>query len=106
MRLYEYQAKELFRQAGILPENYRFAVVSQAAAGPAAVRRLGKAPWIAKAQVLAGGRGKAGGIQRIAKPSETVRVLKDLVGKTLVSAQTGAAGEKIRRVLIEPAQQV
>lgn len=106
MRLYEFQAKQLFQKYGILPEDYRFAVVSSPKSLKSALHRVGRGPWVVKAQVLAGGRGKAGGVKRVQNQKELAGVLKDLLGKSLVSVQTGAQGEKIHRVLIEKSQDI
>jgi succinyl-CoA synthetase beta subunit len=106
LRLYEFQAKELFRRFGILPESSPFVVFSKPVVRKSLLRPLGRGPWIAKAQVLAGGRGKAGGVKRVHKPSELSGILKGWLGRTLVTAQTGPSGEKIRRVLLEKAQPI
>ena len=106
MRLYEFQAKELFRRSGILPESYSSVIFSRPAVRKATLRLLGRAPWIAKVQVLAGGRGKAGGVKLVKGPRELPGLLKGWIGKSLVTAQTGPSGEKVRKVLLEKAQPV
>jgi succinyl-CoA synthetase beta subunit len=106
LRLYEFQAKELFRRFGILPENYPSVVFSKASVRKADLKPLGKTPWIAKVQVQAGGRGKAGGVKLVKDPRELSGLLKAWIGTKLVTAQTGPAGEKVRQVLLEKAQPI
>jgi succinyl-CoA synthetase beta subunit len=99
MNLHEYQAKDLFRSYAIpVPAGKVAASAEQAAA---AARALGGAVWVVKAQVHAGGRGKAGGV-RLARDVEAVRAAAaDLLGKRLVTAQTGAEGLPVERVYVE-----
>jgi succinyl-CoA synthetase beta subunit len=99
MNLHEYQAKELFRGYGIpVPAGKVAASADEAAA---AARALGGAVWVVKAQVHAGGRGKAGGV-KLARDVEAVRsAAADLLGKRLVTAQTGAQGLPVERVYVE-----
>jgi succinyl-CoA synthetase beta subunit len=99
MNLHEYQAKDLFRSYAIpVPAGKVAASAEQAAA---AARALGGAVWVVKAQVHAGGRGKAGGV-RLARDVEAVRAAAaDLLGKRLVTAQTGAQGLPVERVYVE-----
>ena len=99
MNLHEYQAKDLFRSYAIpVPAGKVAASAEQAAA---AARELGGAVWVVKAQVHAGGRGKAGGV-RLARDVEAVRAAAaDLLGKRLVTAQTGAEGLPVERVYVE-----
>ena len=99
MNLHEYQAKDLFRSYAIpVPAGQVAASAEQAAA---AARALGGAVWVVKAQVHAGGRGKAGGV-RLARDVEAVRAAAaDLLGKRLVTAQTGAEGLPVERVYVE-----
>ena len=99
MNLHEYQAKDLFRSYAIpVPAGQVAASAEQAAA---AARALGGAVWVVKAQVHAGGRGKAGGV-RLARDVEAVRAAAaDMLGKRLVTAQTGAEGLPVERVYVE-----
>jgi succinyl-CoA synthetase beta subunit len=99
MNLHEYQAKDLFRSYAIpVPAGKVAASAEQAAA---AARALGGAVWMVKAQVHAGGRGKAGGV-RLARDVEAVRAAAaDMLGKRLVTAQTGAEGLPVERVYVE-----
>jgi succinyl-CoA synthetase beta subunit len=99
MNLHEYQAKDLFRSYAIPVPAGRVAASAEEAA--AAARALGGAVWVVKAQVHAGGRGKAGGV-RLAQDVEAVRAAAaDMLGKRLVTAQTGTEGLPVERVYVE-----
>jgi succinyl-CoA synthetase beta subunit len=99
MNLHEYQAKQLFQQFGIaVPDGV---VADSSRAALAAAQSLGGEEWMVKAQVHAGGRGKAGGIKRVQGESELQQVVETLLQSRLVTAQTGAAGQPINQVLIE-----
>ena len=99
MNLHEYQAKQLFQQFGITVPDGRVADSTEAAM--AAARSLGGAAWMVKAQVHAGGRGKAGGVKRVQSESELQQVVNSFLHSRLVTAQTGTAGQPINQVLIE-----
>jgi succinyl-CoA synthetase beta subunit len=99
MNLHEYQAKDLFRSYAIPVPAGKVAASAEEAA--AAARALGGAVWVVKAQVHAGGRGKAGGV-RLARDVEAVRAAAaDMLGKRLVTAQTGPEGLPVERVYVE-----
>jgi succinyl-CoA synthetase beta subunit len=99
MNLHEYQAKEVFRAYGIPVPAGQVAATPEAAV--AAARSLGGATWVVKAQVHAGGRGKAGGVT-LARDVEAVRVAAaGMLGRRLVTRQTGADGLPIERVYVE-----
>lgn len=99
MNIHEYQAKQLFAKYGIpVPTGYPAHSVVDAKQH---AQTLGGNAWMVKAQVHAGGRGKAGGVKR-AQSLEEVTVLADsLIGSQLVTHQTGASGQPIHCVLIE-----
>ncbi|MGB8327874.1 MAG: ADP-forming succinate--CoA ligase subunit beta [Steroidobacteraceae bacterium] len=99
MNLHEYQAKEVFRAYGIpVPAGQVAATPEEAVA---AARSLGGSIWVVKAQVHAGGRGKAGGVT-LARDAEAVRVAAaGMLGRRLVTRQTGADGLPIERVYVE-----
>jgi succinyl-CoA synthetase beta subunit len=99
MNIHEYQAKQLFRSYGIpAPEGKPAASVQEA---ERAAKELGGAGWVVKAQVHAGGRGKAGGV-KLAKALEDVALLsRDMIGRRLVTHQTDSAGLPVRQLLIE-----
>src|SRR5687768_6922537 len=99
MKLYEYQAKSVFEKHGLpKPEGQ---VVFDVKALPKALKILGKGPWAVKAQVLAGGRGKAGGVKLLKTLPEVQAFAKKLLGKQLVTHQTGPEGEKVIGILVE-----
>ena len=98
MKIHEYQAKDLLRAAGLpVPEG---TVATTVDATVAAADSFGY-PVAVKAQVHAGGRGKAGGI-RIAKSSaEAIKAATAILAMTLQTAQTGAGGITVSKVLVE-----
>ena len=101
MKLHEYQAKAILRQAGLpVPKGE---VVFQAEGVPAALAKLGTDSGVAKAQAYTGGRGKAGGIKLYKSADEAKSHAKQLIGMTLVTKQTGPEGVKIEAVLLEEA---
>lgn len=99
MKIHEYQAKARLREYGIeTPKGYPCFTVEEAVA---AAEKLGGNFWVVKAQIHAGGRGKAGGVQ-LARSLEEVREhAQNLFGKVLVTHQTGPAGQQVRRLYIE-----
>lgn len=104
MNIHEYQAKELLRAYGI-PVPPGEVVYSDRAAARVA-EEIGGNRWVVKAQIHAGGRGKAGGV-RIASSREELRELTDrMIGSRLVTEQTGPEGRLVQRVLIERACRV
>jgi succinyl-CoA synthetase beta subunit len=99
MNLHEYQAKQLFAAYGIPVPNGRPA--KSPADAMAAAQALGGSLWVVKAQVHAGGRGKAGGV-KLCRSTEEVRVAAaGMLGKRLVTHQTGPEGLPINMLLIE-----
>jgi len=99
MNLHEFQAKDVFRSYGIPVPAGKVAASAEEAA--AAARALGGAVWVVKAQVHAGGRGKAGGV-KLARDVEAVRAAAaGMLGKRLVTAQTGPEGLPVERVYVE-----
>ena len=104
MNIHEYQAKELLRQYGVpVPAGSVAHSVEQAVA---AAEELGGGRFVIKAQIHAGGRGKAGGV-KIAHSLEEVSATTDgLIGRRLVTAQTGPEGRLVQRVLVEQAADI
>jgi succinyl-CoA synthetase beta subunit len=99
MNIHEYQGKELFRRFGV-PTSSGVPAFSVDEA-VAAAKRLGGNVWVVKAQIHAGGRGKAGGV-KVAKSIDEVRDWAGkILGMTLVTHQTGPAGKVVKRLLIE-----
>ena len=99
MNLHEHQSKDLFRQFNIPVPNGNAAFNAEEAQSIAT--ELGGESWIVKAQVHAGGRGKAGGVKIVKNKNELVETVKGYLGSTLVTHQTDSAGLPISRVLIE-----
>jgi succinyl-CoA synthetase beta subunit len=99
MNLHEYQAKALLAQYGI-PVPAGRAVLSTKEA-LAAAEELGGSAWVVKAQIHAGGRGKAGGVRRVEGRAALESAVDALLGKTLVTRQTGPSGRPVDRLLIE-----
>ncbi|MDH3473259.1 MAG: ADP-forming succinate--CoA ligase subunit beta [Rhodospirillales bacterium] len=99
MNIHEYQAKEILTGYGVpVP---RGAVAESASAAEAIARELGGASWAVKAQVHAGGRGKAGGVRLAASPEAVAEAAGQLLDQRLVTSQTGPAGKEVKRVYVE-----
>ena len=99
MNLHEYQGKQLFAEYG-LPVSKGFAVSTPAEAR-AAADRIGGDKWVVKAQVHAGGRGKAGGVKLVTTLDEVEAFAKAKLGTQLVTYQTDARGQPINKILVE-----
>ena len=99
MNLHEYQAKALLRKYDV-PLLNGFLAYSPREVQKAAVN-LGSGVCVVKAQVHAGGRGKAGGVKLAKTPADAFEVGKQILGMTLVTPQTGAAGKLVRKVWVE-----
>jgi succinyl-CoA synthetase beta subunit len=104
MNLHEYQSKELFAQYAIpIPKGL---VADSPEGAVAAAKTLGGSLWVIKAQVHAGGRGKAGGV-KVAKDLNAVRsAAKAMLGTTLVTHQTGPEGLPVHQVYVELASKI
>ena len=99
MNLHEYQAKRLFAQYGVAVPNGTPAFSPQEAEN--AANALGGGRWVVKAQIHAGGRGKAGGVRLVESPAAIAQVAKELLGSRLATYQTGGAGLPVESVLVE-----
>ncbi|MBI2379334.1 MAG: ADP-forming succinate--CoA ligase subunit beta [Gammaproteobacteria bacterium] len=99
MNLHEYQAKQLFAEYG-MPVSKGEVVWSVEEAVQAA-GKIGGGKWVVKAQVHAGGRGKAGGVKIVSTKEEVGEVAKSLLGRNLVTYQTDANGQPVHRLLVE-----
>ena len=98
MNIHEHQGKELLRRYGVaVPDGQACFTVDEAVA---AASRLGF-PCVVKAQIHAGGRGKAGGVKLVRSVTEVRAAAEALLGKTLVTVQTGPEGRVVRRLLVE-----
>jgi succinyl-CoA synthetase beta subunit len=104
MNLHEYQSKKIFAEYGIpVPAGF---VASSGAEAEAVAKQLGGPVWVVKAQVHAGGRGKAGGV-KVTKDLATVRSAADaMIGTRLVTKQTGAEGLPISQVYVESGSEI
>src|SRR5512142_2544229 len=100
MNIHEYQAKEILATYGIPIPRGRVALTSDQV--ERAAKMMG-GRCVVKAQIYAGGRGKAGGVRLVHHPEQAQDYAKELFGKTLVTPQTGPEGLKVRRILVEEA---
>jgi succinyl-CoA synthetase beta subunit len=99
MNIHEYQAKKLLRRYEVpVPAG---SVASTGEEAAAVARALGHYPVIIKAQVHAGGRGKGGGVKLANSAEEAQRAATEIIGMTLITKQTGPAGKKVSKVLVE-----
>lgn len=104
MNLHEYQSKRLFRQYDIpVPKGLPARTPDDAAS---AARELGGQVWVVKAQVHAGGRGKAGGVRLVTSVDEVKKAALDMLGSTLITRQTGPEGLPIHTVIVEVGSEI
>ena len=99
MNLHEYQGKQLFAEFG-LPVS-KNVVISSADEAINACRDIGGNKWVVKAQVHAGGRGKAGGVKLVSTPEEAEEFANHWLGKRLVTYQTDSDGQLVNSILVE-----
>ncbi len=99
MNVHEYQAKGLMAKFGVAVP--RGIVAYSATEAEEAARQLGGSLWVVKAQIHAGGRGKAGGIKLVKSPAEAGAAAARLIGSKLVTQQTGPGGRRVGRVYVE-----
>src|ERR1700691_6299045 len=99
MNIHEYQAKAVLREFGVpVPRGIAAFTVAEA---EKAAKELGGPVWVVKAQIHAGGRGKAGGVKVVKSVDDVKKEAKRLLGSTLVTHQTGPHGKEVRRLYIE-----
>jgi succinyl-CoA synthetase beta subunit len=104
MKIHEYQAKEILRKYGVAtPRGSPCFAVEEAVE---AARKLGGTRWAVKAQIHAGGRGKGGGVKLARSLDEVKSHAAQILGMQLKTHQTGPAGQKVRRLLIEEAADI
>ncbi|MGP1923986.1 MAG: ADP-forming succinate--CoA ligase subunit beta [Arsenophonus sp. NEOnobi-MAG3] len=104
MNLHEYQAKQLFARYGLpVPTGYACKTVKKA---EDAIVKLGTSPWVAKCQVHAGGRGKAGGVKVVSNRDEVRLFAENWLGKRLVTYQTDGHGQPVNQILLETAMDI
>lgn len=99
MNIHEYQAKGLLEGFGA--PVLKGGVAYTAAEAVDVAKELGGPVWVVKAQIHAGGRGKAGGVKVVKSIDDVEAVAKELIGKVLVTHQTGPEGKEIKRVYVE-----
>jgi len=99
MNIHEYQGKEILRQYGVAVPNGKVAFTVEEAVE--AAKELTSNVWVVKAQIHAGGRGKAGGVKVAKNLDEVKQYASEILGKTLVTHQTGPEGKEVKRLLIE-----
>ena len=99
MNLHEYQSKTLFSEYDIAVPEFR--VIDQASQVKAKLAELGGKRWVVKAQVHAGGRGKAGGVKITDQAEEVEAFVSSMLGTNLVTFQTDAKGQPVNQILIE-----
>ena len=104
MNIHEYQAKALLATYGVPVQPG--AVAYTAAEAVEAARRLGGELWAVKAQIHAGGRGKAGGVKLVHSPEEAGTTAAAMLGTRLVTHQTGPQGRDVKRVYVEAASDI
>lgn len=99
MNIHEYQAKEILRKYGVPTSTG--VVVTKTESINAAIDELNTKVYVVKAQIHAGGRGKAGGVKVVKSKEEAKKVAHDMFGINLVTHQTGPQGQKVNRLYIE-----
>ena len=99
MNIHEYQGKEIFRSMGVAVPEGRVAFTAEEAVEKA--KELDSDVYVVKAQIHAGGRGKAGGVKIAKSLSEVETYANELLGKQLVTHQTGPEGKEVKRLYIE-----
>jgi succinyl-CoA synthetase beta subunit len=99
MNIHEFQGKQLFQRYGlVVPQGHECRTVDEAVA---AYEKLGTDLCVVKAQIHAGGRGKAGGVKLVRSAEEAREAASEILGKTLVTHQTGPEGQLVRRLWVE-----
>ena len=99
MNIHEYQAKAILREFGVpVPDGH---VCYNGASAREWAKRLGDGPWVVKAQIHAGGRGKGGGVKLVRTSEEVRDTAREMLGMTLRTHQTGPEGKVVNRVLVE-----
>jgi succinyl-CoA synthetase beta subunit len=99
MKIHEFQAKDLFRDAGIPVPSCTLAATPDQAAQ--AAKGLPGPPWVIKAQIHAGGRGKGGGVKVVNSIEEVHRISDQILSTPLITPQTGPSGQPVHHVLVE-----
>jgi succinyl-CoA synthetase beta subunit len=103
LKIHEFQAKEILRRYGVATPRGR--VATEPSEARAIAEEVGGRA-VVKAQIHAGGRGKGGGVKLAGSPEEAEKLAGQILGMTLVTPQTGPAGQIVRRVLVEEALEI
>ena len=104
MKIHEFQAKQLFNGYGlVVPQGRECKTVDEAVT---AYNELSTDLCVVKAQIHAGGRGKAGGVKLVRSADEARDAASEILGKTLVTHQTGPEGQEVRRLWVEEGSQI
>lgn len=104
MNIHEYQAKEILHKFNVpVPKGF---VTTSAEGVETQINQLKSDMFVVKAQIHAGGRGKAGGVKLAKSTKEVQQLVKDMLGITLVTHQTGPSGQQVKRVYIEEASSI
>ena len=104
MNIHEHQAKQILKKYGAMVPEGIFALDVNDLIEKA--KSLKTEKYVLKAQIHAGGRGKAGGIKIVNTLDELRTAAKELLGKTLVTHQTGAEGRKVKRLYVEESSNI
>ena len=104
MNIHEHQAKDILREFGA-PVSNGFVIFSSDEI-KSHIKKLKSKEFVLKAQIHAGGRGKAGGVKLIKNVSDLEKEVSDMIGKTLITHQTGPGGKKVKRLYIEEASEI
>ena len=101
MNIHEYQAKEILRKFGVAVPNSKVAFSAREAEEAAKEYLADRPVCVVKAQIHAGGRGKAGGVKLVKSAKDASDAAEELLGKVLVTHQTGPEGKEVKKVLVE-----
>ena len=104
MNIHEHQAKEILKEFGAPVSNG--IVITSLNEIPEKIKSLKSSQFVLKAQIHAGGRGKAGGVKLIKNTKELEKEAKEMMGKILVTHQTGPEGKEVKRLYIEEASDI
>ena len=104
MNIHEYQAKDLFRKFNIATSEGK--VFENENEAEEYAKSLNVNEFVVKAQIHAGGRGKAGGVKLVKTPSEVRKAVKSMLGTTLITHQTGPEGKLVNKVYVEAASSI
>ena len=104
MNIHEHQAKEILREFGAPVSNG--IVILSSSDIKNQIQRLKSKEFVVKAQIHAGGRGKAGGVKLVKNIADLENEAKKMMGKTLITHQTGPQGKQVKRIYIEVASDI